>query len=115
MPTIYTNRADVNQEHFAWCEIRSIDDFVEEPAVTISFTGKAKRGYSQLDDDHLLTTDEVAEWLQVKSNTLAKARYDGMSHFPDHKKIGGRGVRYRVGDVRSWLKERHREHGGYLL
>ena len=115
MAIAYMNLADVTPAHLEWCEVRPIEGFVMEPAVTISFTGSAKRGYSQLDDDHLLTTDEVAEWLGVKSNTLAKARYDGMSHFPDHKKIGGRGVRYRVGDVRTWLKERHREHGGYLL
>ena len=115
MPIAYVNLADVTPELLAWCEVRSIDDFVMEPAVTISCKGSAKRSYSQLDDDHLLTTEEVADWLQVKPNTLAKARYDGMSHFPDHKKIGGRGVRYRVGDVRRWLKERHREHGGCLL
>lgn len=115
MPLIYMNPTHTTPVPFPWGEIRSIDDFVMEPAVTISCKGSAKRSYSQLDDDHLLTTEEVADWLQVKPNTLAKARYDGMSHFPDHKKIGGRGVRYRVGDVRSWLKERHREHGGCLL
>lgn len=115
MPLIYMNPTHTTPVPFPWGEVRSIDDFVTEPAVTISCKGPAKRGFSQLDDDHLLTTEELAYWLKVKPNTLAKARHDGMSDFPDYTKAGGRSVRYRVSDVRSWLKERHREHGGCLL
>lgn len=117
MATVYMNLADATPALHQHFDVRPLDSYVEEPAVTITIKaspGKpSKHRYSELDDDHLLTTEEVADWLGVKPNTLAKARYDGMSSFPDYKKIG-RGVRYRVADVRAWLTKQHREHGGWV-
>lgn len=119
MATVYSNFITSMAAQSPFFDFRPLDAYIEEPALTITLIPSSDKSsahrYSQLDDDHLLTTEEVADWLKVKPNTLAKARYDGMSSFPDHKKIGGRSIRYRVGDVRTWLKEHHREHGGYLL
>lgn len=87
-----------------------IDKCDENPGDAASVSGPGRR-FSQLDDDRLLTTPEVAEWLGVRPNTLAKARSVGLGSFPNYTKIG-RSVRYRVEDVRRWLLECHRQHGG---
>lgn len=52
---------------------------------------------------NLLTTDEVAEILQVSPRTLASWR----THYPDDPRfvrIGGRAVRYRAEDIEAFIK-----------
>lgn len=60
----------------------------------------------ELDDDTLLTEAEVARLLTMSPRTLQKWRYEG-GHTPAFHKVG-RAVRYRLGDVKEWLRERHR-------
>lgn len=49
----------------------------------------------------LLTTDQVAAWLQVPADTVRWWRKRGRG--PVHLRIG-RHVRYRPADVESWLE-----------
>jgi len=70
--------------------------------------------FKKLDPEQLLTTKQLASWLQIKPDTLVKARSTGMGNYPSFEKIG-RCVRYRVKHVLSWLERCNCEHGGYLL
>lgn len=67
----------------------------------------------ELDDDTLLAEGEVAKLLGISPRTLQKWRYEG-GHTPAFHKVG-RAVRYRLGDVKEWLRERRRrsssDHG----
>jgi excisionase family DNA binding protein len=53
--------------------------------------------------ERLLTTDEVAEWLQMSPDTVRQWRADRTG--PRGYRIG-RHVRYRREDVEAWLEER---------
>ncbi len=52
------------------------------------------------DDDKLLSTQEVADYLGVTIHTLCVYRITGNG--PKYLKIG-RTIRYRVSDVRNWV------------
>ena len=60
----------------------------------------AKRDLTAVDDDQLLTPDEVREILQVSHSTLEQWRWLGKG--PRWLKVG-RHVRYRRVDVRGWI------------
>jgi hypothetical protein len=55
------------------------------------------------DDDDLLTTNEMANWLQVSPQWLAIGRHRGYG--PPFKRYGAL-IRYQRGDARRWLKAR---------
>lgn len=57
-----------------------------------------------LTEDRLLARTEVAEHFGIPTRFLeiAATRGDG----PPMYKIGGRMVRYRVGDIRAWIARR---------
>ncbi len=52
----------------------------------------------------LLTTNEAAEFLRLKPNTLAKMRVAGNG--PPFVKLGGRAVAYRKADLEAWISAR---------
>ena len=58
------------------------------------------------EEEKLLTEKQVADQLGISNRTLQAWRYRG-GHTPPFLKVG-RAVRYRPGDVRSWLAERRR-------
>ncbi len=62
---------------------------------------------AQGDNDDLLTTAEVAEWLDVSQNWLEVGRSRGWG--PPFIKIHARCVRYRRGDAKNWLRQRTRQ------
>lgn len=53
-----------------------------------------------LPDDALVTATEAAAFLYLKENTLAWYRCKGVG--PAFVRIGGRGIRYRLGDIREY-------------
>ena len=53
--------------------------------------------------DRLMTTRDVADFLQINPNTLEQWRVRGRG--PDFVRVGSR-VRYRREDVEAWLRER---------
>ena len=57
-------------------------------------------------DDQFLTETEVARLLGISPRTLQAWRHRG-GHTPPFLKLG-RTVRYRLGDVKEWLRERKR-------
>lgn len=59
-----------------------------------------------MDDDTLLTTDQVAERMKVQPSRLRKARVSGIGS-PPFIKIGHL-VRYPLGDFRRWLEYQQR-------
>ena len=56
------------------------------------------------DDDDLLRTPEIADWLGVSEQWLELGRAVGYG--PPFLKIGPRMVRYQRGAVRKWLRSR---------
>src|SRR5271166_5238251 len=63
------------------------------------------------DDDDLLTTPQLAEWLAVSEQWCEIGRHKGYG--PPYVKLAGR-VRYRRSAVRAWLDERaHRATSEY--
>lgn len=60
-----------------------------------------------IDDDALLTTEQLSELRNVPSNRIEKERLkgDGPPFIRD-----GRLVRYRLGDYRAWLASKQRFH-----
>jgi hypothetical protein len=62
--------------------------------------------FEDLDDDQLIKTPLLAGWLDVSEQWCELKRYTGGG--PPHVQISQRCVRYRVGDVKEWLRERHR-------
>ena len=59
---------------------------------------------SPSDDDLLMKTPAVAEWLDVCEQTLEFWRARGIG--PPYLKLGPQAVRYRRGCVRAWLATR---------
>jgi len=59
-------------------------------------------------DDVLLTTEQVASWLQVSSQWLEIARQK--NYGPKFRSLGPRCIRYTAGDVREFLQSRQRTH-----
>jgi excisionase family DNA binding protein len=58
---------------------------------------------SEQTTERLLTTEEVAEWLQMPADTVRQWRADRTG--PRGYKLG-RHVRYRREDVEAWLEQR---------
>jgi hypothetical protein len=58
------------------------------------------------DDDELLTTVRVADWLGTSCQWLELGR--STNYGPKFKRISERIIRYRRGDVNVWLKSRTR-------
>jgi hypothetical protein len=56
------------------------------------------------DGDDLLTTREVANWLQCSDQFLEIGRHKGYG--PPFQKISERMIRYKRRDVIAWLEER---------
>ncbi|MFC7942268.1 helix-turn-helix transcriptional regulator [Microbacterium oxydans] len=53
--------------------------------------------------DELMTPEQLAEYLQVSTGSLANDRYLGKG--PRFVKLGAKLVRYRRADVTAWLEE----------
>jgi hypothetical protein len=66
---------------------------------------KASFRPENLDDDQLLNRQELADWVGFTMETIC--RFDAESRGPPYIKIGGR-YRYRVGDVKLWLKQQEK-------
>ncbi len=49
------------------------------------------------------TTDELAERLAIKPNTLERWRSQGVG--PPFVKVGNRAVRYKFAEVEAWLEK----------
>jgi predicted DNA-binding transcriptional regulator AlpA len=64
-----------------------------------------RRSLSDLGKDELLRTAELARILKISASFLNKARSDGTG--PRYVKIG-KAVRYRAGDVSTWIIENSR-------
>ena len=56
------------------------------------------------DDDDLLNTKELADWLGVSEQWLEIGRHRGYG--PPWMRLGPRMVRYARGAVRKWLRKR---------
>jgi len=56
------------------------------------------------DDDELLTTRQLADWLETSTQWAEIGRFKGYG--PKFIKISPHQVRYRRGDVLEWLKAR---------
>ena len=56
------------------------------------------------EDDDLLSTREVADWLSISQQWLEIARCK--NYGPEFTRVGPRVIRYTRGNVRKWLKER---------
>jgi len=56
------------------------------------------------DDDVLLNTRQLADWLNLSMQWAEIGRVKGYG--PPFIKLGPRYVRYRKGDVRAWLRNR---------
>lgn len=57
-------------------------------------------GKSSTDDDLLLSEKQAADFLQVGKQTLANRRFQGRP--PTYVRLG-RSIRYRLGDLRSFI------------
>lgn len=55
-------------------------------------------------DDDLLTTREMAAWLQVSEQWLEIGRHRGYG--PKFERLSQKLIRYRRGNAREWLNER---------
>jgi excisionase family DNA binding protein len=60
----------------------------------------------EADEERYLSEGQVAALLGISERTLQAWRYRG-GHTPPFLKLG-RTVRYRLGDVKQWLRERER-------
>lgn len=57
-------------------------------------------------DDDLLTSEQVALWFGVSTQWLEVGRCKGYG--PKVTRLGTRVIRYTLGDVRAWLRQRIR-------
>lgn len=64
---------------------------------------------TQFDDDDYVDTRVAAGLCGLAVNTVRLWRADGSGRGPRYFKVGGRAVRYRVGDIREWLTTQRRE------
>jgi predicted DNA-binding transcriptional regulator AlpA len=66
-------------------------------------------------DDVLLSTPEVAAWLGLSKAWLEIGRSKNKGYGPRYIRLSPRRVKYRVGDVKAWLRERaHQRTTEYL-
>lgn len=59
--------------------------------------------------EKLMTTAEVAAYLNIQPATLEKARSTGLGNYPPYVKIG-RLIRYRLSDVMVWVEQNMRDN-----
>jgi hypothetical protein len=59
-----------------------------------------------VDDETLMTPDEVAAHLRISTAQLAQMRYEGRG--PVFVKLSGKGVRYSRRDVRAFVQGQRR-------
>ena len=59
------------------------------------------------DDDDLLSTQALADYLRVSTQWCEIARHRGYG--PPYIRIGLKTIRYQRGEVRKWLTERARD------
>ena len=64
------------------------------------------KGLHMTEEDKLLTTKEVAEYLGIAENTICQYRMTGIG--PRYIKLG-RMVRYRLNDVIEWIDKKMKE------
>ena len=57
-------------------------------------------------DTRLIREDEAADLLEVSKRTLQKWRVEGQG--PLYVQLSARAIRYRRGDLESWINERVR-------
>ncbi|OOZ45827.1 hypothetical protein BOW37_01675 [Solemya velum gill symbiont] len=70
---------------------------------------KINQAWSQLDDEVMLTTEQLAELFCVSVSFLNKARMvEGRG--PRYAKLGQGVIRYQMKDVRQWREEMMRTH-----
>ena len=60
----------------------------------------------RLEDDALLDTHEAAAFLNYRPSSLNWLRSNQPERSPRFVKVGGRSVRYRVGDLRAFAAAR---------
>lgn len=60
-------------------------------------------------DDALLTSAQAADYLGLRRSSMAPIRSRGQDH-PVYVKIGSAAVRYRLGDLRRWVRDRTYRH-----
>lgn len=67
-----------------------------------------RAGFITIDgpDDQLLTTEQAAELLGMSAAALRKWRIAKPPQGPRVVKLTPRTTRYRLGDIRAWLRER---------
>ena len=78
-----------------------------------TFISDAASIAAPVDQDALLTTEQVATLLAMKPATLEKGRSTGLVEHPPFIRIG-RLVRYRRSAVTIWLQERECQSRGVL-
>ena len=54
-------------------------------------------------DDHLLTTKDLAKYINLKPATIMKWRREPELDYPKFIKLGKRRIRYKKSDVEAWL------------
>ena len=70
---------------------------------------------TDLDNDYqLLNTEQLAELMQIKPETIVKARCTRLGDYPNYIKFG-RCVRYRKKDVAAWMDGHVQAFGGEML
>lgn len=57
------------------------------------------------------TTQELADWIGIKKNTLDKARSTGRGDFPPYIEVGRRRV-YLHKDIVAWFEKNRRLNSG---
>lgn len=58
---------------------------------------------TQFETSSMLTTEQAAQFVGVKPDTLDQWRYRGRG--PSYAKVGG-AIRYKYGDLMKWIAER---------
>lgn len=56
-----------------------------------------------LNPNQLISTEDLAAYAGISADTVATWRCRSPGKLPEHRKIAGHLVRYRVADVRDWL------------
>ena len=65
-------------------------------------------------DCQLIKTEQLAEILGVKAETVVKARSTGLGDFPPYVRFN-RSIRYRISDVVDWINRHTQAFAGEIL
>lgn len=65
-------------------------------------------------DCRLINTDQLADIIGIKAETIVKARCTGLGDFPPFVKFN-RSIRYRIPDVVDWLNRHTQAFDGEML